>query len=281
MKLSKTGLHRTLIGGAMLAFALFPHTAWADSVQVVLDGRQLNFDVAPILEDGTTLVPVRGVLTPLGATFSWDQATHSVTVELDGTEIRAAVGSSTALVNGESVHLTKPVINRDGRVMIPLRFFGENLGLGVEWEQESHTVYMSSRNMSTLAGRGDVNRSGAAAVTIAQENLGSPYAWGGTNPAVGFDCSGFAYYVGQRMGVDLPRTAAEQSEVGTAVSRNSLAAGDLVFFSTYGPGVTHVGVYDGDGGFIHSQSEETGVVRTSLSSSWWSQRYMGARRVFR
>ena len=107
---------------------------------------------------------------------------------------------------------------------------------------------------------------------------GAPYRWGGTTPA-GFDCSGFTQYVYGRHGVRLPRQAADQYRVGARVGREDVRAGDLVFFTTIAPGASHVGLALGNDEFVHAPSER-GVVRVErLSGSYWSRRWVGARRM--
>jgi peptidoglycan DL-endopeptidase CwlO len=114
-------------------------------------------------------------------------------------------------------------------------------------------------------------------IRYAEQFIGLPYVWGGTSPNPGFDCSGFTQYVYAHFGVQLPRTSQEQFAQGIAVSRSELQPGDLVFFSTYAPGATHVGIYIGNGMMINS--EDAGLQITSMSLSYWSSRYIGARRV--
>jgi len=105
---------------------------------------------------------------------------------------------------------------------------------------------------------------------------GVPYLYGGTSRS-GFDCSGYAQYVFKGSGISLPRTAAEQYKVGASITQAELQSGDLVFFTTYAPGASHVGIFIGGGSFAHASN--SGVVMTSLSDAYYSSRYLGARRV--
>jgi len=107
---------------------------------------------------------------------------------------------------------------------------------------------------------------------------GTPYHFGGTSKG-GFDCSGFTSYVYKKQGVSLPRTAAEQFHKGKKVSSDSMKPGDLVFFHTTRKGVSHVGVYAGDGKFVHSSSAGGTVRVDTLNSGYYKQRLVGARRV--
>ena len=120
--------------------------------------------------------------------------------------------------------------------------------------------------------------SSSSIVSVAQNYMGVPYVWGGTSPS-GFDCSGFTQYVFRQCGYSINRTAAAQYSNGSYVSYDSLQAGDLVFFAnTYSAsGITHVGIYIGGGEFIHAANG--GVKISSLSESYYSSRYYGARRI--
>ncbi|MHA0033895.1 C40 family peptidase [Deinococcus sp. PESE-13] len=115
--------------------------------------------------------------------------------------------------------------------------------------------------------------------TAASRYLGIRYSLGGTG-AGGIDCSGYTMRVFQQMGINLPRTAAGQWGMGYAVSSRNLQAGDLVFFNTTGRGVSHVGVYLGNGMMANANSYYgRTVVEPLFGNPYWASRFMGARRV--
>lgn len=116
-------------------------------------------------------------------------------------------------------------------------------------------------------------------VAYAKKFLGTPYVWGGTNLSRGVDCSGFTYSVMRANGIYLNRTSREQIYNGSRVSKANLQKGDLVFFGTGGSYISHVGLYIGDGQFIHSSTSRTGVIISSLNDSYYVRTYVGACRV--
>lgn len=120
--------------------------------------------------------------------------------------------------------------------------------------------------------------SAATIIADAMSHLGIPYRWGGTS-AEGFDCSGFVQYLFARSGLAIPRQAKTQIKVGDEIGADALTPGDLVFFSTYSRGASHVGIYIGEGDFIHSSSGEGRVTITPLTKRYYANRYLGARRV--
>jgi peptidoglycan DL-endopeptidase CwlO len=116
---------------------------------------------------------------------------------------------------------------------------------------------------------------GAQAVQIAMGELGVPYVWGGASPA-GFDCSGLTMWVYAQLGIPLGHYTGSQWASGVPVPYDQLAPGDLVFFE---PDIGHVGIYIGNGQFIHAPHTGTVVQISSLSDSWYAAEYQGARRV--
>jgi cell wall-associated NlpC family hydrolase len=121
----------------------------------------------------------------------------------------------------------------------------------------------------------------AEIVETAESFLGLPYQWGGSTAEKGFDCSGLAMAVYQLNGLDLPRSSRQQFEDGTPVSREELAKGDLVFFAISGDGkVSHVGIYIGDGRFVHAPGRGKTVRLDFLSDVYYQARYTGGRAYF-
>ncbi len=121
---------------------------------------------------------------------------------------------------------------------------------------------------------------GATIAATARKYLGFPYAWAGSSPRIGFDCSGFVWYVCQMAGIAVPNhNLAGQMTSGPSIPRDQLQPGDLLFFkNTYRSGLSHGGIYLGNGQFIHSVDESKGVCISNLWDSYWAPRYLGASR---
>ena len=143
--------------------------------------------------------------------------------------------------------------------------------------QVGSTTYTALLGKSMPAVAHSTNYINRTVISESMQYLGVPYVFGGTSPS-GFDCSGYVQYVFAHAGLSLPRTADVQFECGSPVSSRDLVPGDLVFFSTYAPGASHVGIYLGDRQFINASSSH-GVSVASLDSSYWGACYIGARRV--
>lgn len=144
-------------------------------------------------------------------------------------------------------------------------------------------TWQALRNYSgnSEANRGMFDRkNGQQIANFAQQYLGVPYAWGGASPA-GFDCSGFVYYVYTNYGISLPRVADEQYDAGHRVPLSTIQPGDLVFYSTYAPGPSHVGIYAGNGQFIHASSGAGEVTLTAMSKPYYQARFLGAFRIIK
>lgn len=113
----------------------------------------------------------------------------------------------------------------------------------------------------------------------AHNYLGCRYVYGTAGPST-FDCSGFTSYIFKQYGYSLPRTSYSQATVGEYIDKSNLKAGDLVFFSNSSTrSIGHVGIYVGDGEFIHASTSTRGVVKDSLSSDYYTRHYITARRI--
>nr|WP_255682240.1 C40 family peptidase [Luteimonas sp. BDR2-5] len=110
--------------------------------------------------------------------------------------------------------------------------------------------------------------------------LGTPYRWGGSSPDSGFDCSGLVGYVFRTaLGIELPRVSRDMAQNGERVDRAALTAGDLVFFGRRGNRIDHVGIYLGEGRFVHAPRTGKDVMVSELDSGYWAARFKSARRV--
>ena len=114
----------------------------------------------------------------------------------------------------------------------------------------------------------------------AMQLIGVKYRFGGTNPETGLDCSGYVQYVYKSsVGVNLPRTAAQQAQMGERVATSEVRPGDMVFFNTRGFNNSHVGIYVGNGMFVHAPNSRSRVRFDSLESGYWKTKFTGVRRV--
>lgn len=121
-----------------------PLIASAQAPTVFLDGKQLSFDVPPTLDNGRTLVPLRGIFEALGAEVQWDGATQTVTATKGNTTIKLTVGGQ-AYKNGQPITLDVPAKIINGRTLVPLRFVSEALGASVKWDGSTQTITIASQ----------------------------------------------------------------------------------------------------------------------------------------
>lgn len=144
----------------------------------------------------------------------------------------------------------------------------------------SQTGYVFSDYFSLNGGVSElyVSPDGQLIVDTAMKYLGVPYVWGGTT-AKGFDCSGLVYYVYKECGYNISRTAADIYENGTYVEKENLQVGDPICFSSSSQSIGHVGIYIGDGQFIHASSGSGCVIISDLSDNYYAARYVGARHI--
>ena len=138
---------------AILLFSLGPAALGsappsAGQIRVLLDGRELAFDVPPQIINGRTMVPMRGVFTELGADVVWDGATQTVTAIKGDTVIILPIGSTQPTVNGQVRPIDQPGIVVDGRTLVPVRFVAESFGISVNWVAETNTVTIGGQDPS-------------------------------------------------------------------------------------------------------------------------------------
>lgn len=126
-------------------------------------------------------------------------------------------------------------------------------------------------------GRSDM---GSIAARTAERFVGIPYRWGGDTVVDGMDCSGFARAVYNLCGVNIPRTSREQFKVGDNVGRADLKDGDLVFFGTSEADINHVGIYIGDGRFVHAPRRGDDIKISGMEDAYFVKRFIGAKRYF-
>lgn len=199
-------------------------------------------------------------------------------------------------MRGDTVSQLQKDLKAEGFMSInPTGYFGETTenavinfqkkyGLLVDGIAGKQTLDKMDSLMSrkTTAYRGTTARPSLNVINFAKKFLGVRYIWGGTTTK-GFDCSGFVKYVFKNFGITLNRTSSSQANNGTYIKKVNLLPGDLVFFDTNGGNnrINHVGIYIGGGKFIHSSSSNKGVTISSISSGYYSNAYMTARRVLK
>lgn len=183
------------------------------------------------------------------------------------------------LYNGQKIN----IITKTGGAWFKIEYEG---GIGyvhssyvVDSRNGTPVVYDKTADLSIQSLEG--SEKGQLVVATAKKYLGVPYVWAGTSPS-GFDCSGLVQYVFRELGVSLNRVAADQTAHGIPITRENLLPGDIVFFhntSRY-TRINHVGIYVGDGNFIHAPQTGDVVKITTLDSGYYAGTFVTARRIF-
>ena len=154
-----------------------------------------------------------------------------------------------------------------------------NRGLITQLREARHTVAEKTTDFVREA-RQNVAEKTSDLVVTAMGLIGVPYRLGGNSVETGFDCSGFVRAIySQTVGKMLPRRADEQAHATEKIDRQELKPGDLVFFNTMRRTFSHVGIYVGEGKFIHAPRTGASVRVESMQTSYWARRFDGARRV--
>lgn len=180
--------------------------------------------------------------------------------------------NQTCYIRSDFLNLTEVPYENQASTSQP-KYFRQGKAIGSL--PTTSTSLGSSAGSSSYTG----TATGAQILTKAQSYLGTPYVYGGASPS-GFDCSGFVYYVYGTFGISVGRTPAAQASAGTQVDKSSLQVGDIVLFSgTAGSGITHAGIYAGNGQFIHSPNSRSTVSYSDLTSGYWSEHFYCGIRV--
>ena len=204
------------------------------------------------------------------------------------------VENTYALVNASSLNVrTAPSTSAESLASLPNGDVVDVIESGSEWikikTEDGVEGYVNTSFVTIRSGekpsRSLASSKGQQVIDYAKQFLGTPYVWGGTNLKSGVDCSGFVYSVYKNFGISLNRSSASMASNGVPVSKNELVAGDLVLFDTTGAndgGISHVGIYMGDGQYIHSSSGKVkGVIISNLNDDYSRRTYVTARRVLR
>lgn len=293
----KTAIRSALVAGAvfgcmLLADSVLTHAtahaaAATKQITIQVNGEEVQFtnDIIPIIDEAQNMhVPLRTVADQLGYDLNWQADDNGIqTIEMtDGSStIRLKSNSSKAEVNGNTVSMGSAPMSYKDSTYVPFRFLLDQLQLSFTWDPDQMKdiprINRSRGAVQTASARVSEDKA-AAILNTARSYMGVPYVWGGTSPN-GFDCSGFVSYVFRKHGIELPRTSrAMYSALGSKVT--SLQPGDLVFFAGDGKTISHVGIYIGNNKYINASSGSAGSVTiSSLSSTWSSRTYVGAKRV--
>jgi len=192
-------------------------------------------------------------------------------------------GEDICYIRSDYVDLTEVPYENDASNKSPL-FFRGGVSIGVSPSASLLNSSSGNTGSSDTGSSGSVSENASIGQQMADKALtynGYPYVWGGASPSTGFDCSGLVYYIAKCFGYSIPHGSTSQYAYGTYVEKSDLQPGDFVFFeNTYTEGISHVGIYLGNGDFIHASSSETGVKISNLNEAYYINHYYGARRIY-
>ena len=219
----------------------------------------------------TTKVNLRsGAGTSHGVVATASKGEKAYIIGINDGWYRVIYGEHVCYVRSDYLDLTETPYENQSSSKSP-KFYRGGKSLGTE-------PSASALNGSSATVKPTGKVTGSDIVAKAKQYLGVPYKYGGTSPS-GFDCSGFVYYVYRNLGINISRTQTTMYSQGTPVKKSELKPGDLVFFqNTYKAGISHVGIYVGDGKFIHSPHSGTVVSYADLNSDYYTSHYYGAAR---
>ncbi|MDQ6603931.1 MAG: C40 family peptidase [Chloroflexota bacterium] len=214
------------------------------------DDAGYSADVLTILEEGT-------VVTVMGKVATDTKGNSWVPVSFDGTK---------GFVVGPYLVKTDDVATKKTPLPAPL--------------SASKTDTSASAAPAPQSAPATATSLGGKIVAEAMKYVGYPYVWAGASPS-GFDCSGFVMYIAQKVaGQSISHSIGQQASSGQYVAKENLQPGDLVFFAnTYTAGLSHAGIYIGNGRFVHAENEGTGVVVSNISGGYYGPKYYTARRL--
>ncbi|CAN7459299.1 copper amine oxidase N-terminal domain-containing protein [Paenibacillus sp. LjRoot56] len=170
-------IRKTLASLICMALTI-PTIALADGdkpISVFVDGQQLNFEVPPMIKDGSTLVPLRALFEKFGMKVYWDASTQTITGTKDGLNIQMQVGEKNATVNGQSVTLEVPPTIIEGSTLVPLRFVGEVSGNEIGWDGVNHRINVTTHGQINLGNTSTETTSNVKQTDIKYLELSKPY----------------------------------------------------------------------------------------------------------
>ena len=184
-------------------------------------------------------------------------------------------GSKACYIRSDYLSLSEIPYENRASANTPIYF---RQGKAIAALPSTSTVNQAGSTSSSVSSAAS-SATGAQILAKATQYLGTPYAYGGASPS-GFDCSGFVYYVYGTFGLSVGRTPEAQYNAGTVVDKASLQPGDIVLFAnTYASGISHSGIYAGNGQFIHSPNSRSTVSYSDLTSGYWSEHFYCGIRV--